>query len=195
MNYPLTFTFKLVALNPQVTVTDAGGALVLYVRQKAFRLKENVTVFADREGARPLYHLRADRVIDFRALYHMTDAAGEAFGALQREGLRSIWRSRYTVFDAHERPTLRIQEDDPWVKVADAFLGEIPVLGFLSAYLFHPSYTVSEEDGTPKLRLVKQPSLFERVFRLEQLAELSAADEARGVLALLMMVLLERQRG
>lgn len=195
MQYPLTLTFKLVALNPQVAVTDAAGALVLYVRQKAFRLKEDVTVYADREQARPLYRLRADRVIDFRATYHMTDAAGAAFGAVQREGLRSLWRSRYTVLDAAERPTLRIQEDDPWVKVLDATVGELPFGAWLTGYLFHPSYTVAEEDGRPALRLVKQPSFFERVFRLERLDDLSAEDEVRGVLALLMMVLLERARG
>ncbi len=45
------------------------------------------------------------------------------------------------------------------------------------------------------LRLTKQPSLFERVFRLDRLDALSAEDEVRGVLALLMMILLERARG
>ncbi|HLT47235.1 MAG TPA: hypothetical protein VK002_08410 [Rubricoccaceae bacterium] len=195
MQYPLTLTFKLVALNPQVAVTDAAGALVLYVKQKAFRLREDVTVFADREQARPLYRFRADRVIDFRATYRMTDAAGEPVGAMQREGLRSIWRSRFTVFDTVGRPTLRIQEDDPWVKVLDATLGEVPVLGWLSGYLLHPSYTVAEEDGRPVLRLVKQPSFWERVFRLERLDAMAPEDEVRGVLALLMTVLLERARG
>lgn len=195
MDYPLTLTFKLVALHPQVAVTDASGALVLYVKQKAFRLREDVAVFADREQRLPLYRLQADRVIDLRAAYHITDAQGAPFGAVRAEGLRSLWRSRYTVLDTQGAPTLHIREDNPWVKVVDAFLGDIPVLGLLSGYLFHPSYTVTEEDGTPKLRLVKQPSLLERVFRLERLAGLSAEDEARAVLSLLMMLMLERQRG
>jgi uncharacterized protein YxjI len=195
MQYPLTLRFKLIALNPQVTVTDATGAVVLYVKQKAFRLKEDVTVFADAEQTRPLYRLCADRVLDFRAHYAITDAAGEAFGAVRGEGMRSLWRSRYSILDTAGTPTLRIQEDNPWVKVIDATVGELPFGGWLSAFLFHPSYTVDEEDGRAVLRLTKQPSLFERVFQLDQLDAMSTEDEVRGVLALLMMILLERARG
>lgn len=41
LNYPLTMSFKIVAINPQVTVTDTSGQVVAYVKQKAFRLKED----------------------------------------------------------------------------------------------------------------------------------------------------------
>ena len=34
--YPLSLSFKLLALAPQITVTDSSGALLFYVKQKAF---------------------------------------------------------------------------------------------------------------------------------------------------------------
>lgn len=37
LNYPLTMSFKIVAINPQVTVTDAIRQTVAYVKQRAFR--------------------------------------------------------------------------------------------------------------------------------------------------------------
>ena len=46
MNFPLTLNFKKLALSPQISVTDASGRLLFYVKQKAFKLKEAVTVFA-----------------------------------------------------------------------------------------------------------------------------------------------------
>jgi hypothetical protein len=38
MNHPLTMTFRILALAPQVHVRDATGATVCYVRQKLLRL-------------------------------------------------------------------------------------------------------------------------------------------------------------
>jgi hypothetical protein len=195
MQYPLTLTFKTVALNPQIAVTDATGALVLYVRQKAFKLREAVTVFGDREMTRPLFTIGADRVIDFRATYRFTATDGTVHGAVRREGARAIWRSRFEVTGADGTPVFRIQEDNPWTKVLDGLLGEIPVLGALSGYLLHPSYTLSRPDGAPALRLTKQPAFWEGRFLLEEIENVPPQEEVLAVLAVLMMTLLERARG
>jgi hypothetical protein len=42
LNYPLKMSFKILAINPQVKVTDAAGKTVLYVREKAFTLKTDI---------------------------------------------------------------------------------------------------------------------------------------------------------
>ena len=89
MRFPLALRFKAVAVSPQVSVTDAGGELVFYVRQKAFKLKEAITVFADVEQTRPLYRIAADRVIDISARYRIEDESGVSLGFLQRRGMRS----------------------------------------------------------------------------------------------------------
>ena len=54
MNYPLQLSFKILAIARQLSVTDTTGRLVFYVKQKAFKLKEAVTVFADAEQTLPV---------------------------------------------------------------------------------------------------------------------------------------------
>ncbi len=194
MQYPLGLKFKIMALAPQISVTDASGQQVLYVKQKLFKLKEAVTVFADAAQTRPLYTINADRIIDFSAQYHFTDTAGMPLGSVKRDGMKSLWRSRYSVLNGSS-PNLVIREENPWIKVIDGLVGQIPLVGMFSGYLLHPAYLVSRADSTGVMRLVKEPAFFEGKFRIEKLAELSSAEETRILLSLLMMVLLERSRG
>jgi hypothetical protein len=194
MQYPLSLSFKKLALSPQIAVRGPGGQMMMYVKQKAFKLKEAVTVFADEQQTRPLFYMNADRVIDFRARYHFTDAAGSYVGSVKRQGARSIWRARYDI-EVNEQVVLTIQEEKPWVKVADALFSDLPVVGIFSGYVFNPSYSVTAPDGTVLMRLVKEPAFLEGKFRIEEIVDLPEHDEIRIVLSLLMMLLLERSRG
>ena len=81
LNYPLTLSFKLIALSPQVRVTDASGQLVLYVKQKALALREDVRIFADEGQTQQLYQINANKIIDFSATYNLARAGGGALGA------------------------------------------------------------------------------------------------------------------
>ncbi|MEK6588899.1 MAG: hypothetical protein AABY97_08680 [Chloroflexota bacterium] len=194
MQYPLELKFKVLALAPQISVTDAGGQQVFYVKQKLFKLKEAVTVFADTDQTRPLYTLNADRILDFSAQYHFVDLMGMPLGSVKRDGMKSLWRARYNILNG-TAPTLTIREENPWVKVVDGLVGEIPLVGLFSGYLFHPAYLVTRGENMRLMRLEKQPSFFEAKFKIDKLAELQPAEETRILLSLLMMVLLERSRG
>jgi len=195
LRFPLELRFKKIALSPQISVTDASGELVLYLKQKAFRLKEAVTVFADREQTRPLFTIAADRVIDISAQYDIADEAGSHLGALKRQGLRSLWKAHYEILRGGGA-VLAIREENPWVKVMDGLVGEIPFLGLLTGYLFHPAYQLTRADtGEVVMRLRKEPALFQSRFTLEELAPLDAVDTDLAVLGALMMILLERDRG
>lgn len=194
LNYPLNLSFKIIAVAPQLSVTDANGNLIAYIKQKLFKLKEAVTVFEDEQQNRPLFNLKADRIIDFSARYHFTDQQGLSIGSVKRQGMRSLWKAQYDIYEG-ESITMRIREENAWVKVLDGLFGELPIIGTFSGYVFHPAYLVSTLDGRVVLRMEKQPAFFEGKFRVEKQGELSVADEKRAILSLLMMVLLERQRG
>lgn len=194
LNFPITLSFKIMALSPQISVTDATGQLIGYVKQKLFKLKEQVTIFADRAQTRPVYRIAADRVLDISAQYHIEDASGARIGSLKRKGMRSIWRASYDI-ERDGQLLLHIAEENPWTKVADNFLGELPVIGILSGYLFHPAYRVTYAGtGAPLVRAVKRPSLLESRYEIERIGS-GPEDERLAVLCLLMMVLLERKRG
>jgi len=194
MDYPLSLSFKIFALAPQIRVTNASGALVCYVKQKLFKLKEAVNVFADEQQTQLLCKINADRVLDISARYHFTDAENAPLGSVKRQGLRSIWKAHYDILDG-ESVVMTIREENPWIKVFDHLLGEIPILGMFTGYLFHPSYLVTRQDGVEVMRCQKESAFFEGKFKLEKLADMDEGEELRVLLSFLMMLLLERQRG
>ena len=197
MQFPLTLSFKIVALAPQIFVRDATGRELLYVHQKLLKLKESITAYADSTKARVLYRIAADRVIDFRARYDFTDAGGAHLGAVKRQGARSLWRATYDIYlDASERPQLQIREEKPWVKLLDGLLGEIPVFGIFTGYFLNPSYQVVDTNGRIAYRVVKRRALLESRFIVDRHAGVAGVAAERAVLlALLTSTLLERSRG
>lgn len=195
MSYPLTLRFKVIALARQFSVEDNTGRLLMYVKQKAFKLREAITVYADEAQTRPLYRINADRIIDWSARYSISNEAGEEIGAIQQQGMRSIWRTRYDIYRG-DRVVFEVREENPWAKVGDHFLAEIPVIGFFAGYLFHPKYLLSTAEGAPVLRATKQPAFFEGRFQIERLeTPLSAEDERLLLIGAVTAVLLEKNRG
>lgn len=184
-------TFKVAALAPQIYVHDAEGTPLCYVRQKLFKLKEHISVFKDEGKTQLISEIHADRIIDFSAAYHFVDPEGTNYGSVKRKGMRSIWRTRYEVED--ENSSYTIQEGNPWTKVLDSVVGEIPIIGMFTGYVLNPHYDVVDASGNCHYTLRKQPSFFGRKFVLEQHAD--NEDDLLIVMSLLMMVLLERRRG
>jgi uncharacterized protein YxjI len=194
MEYPLALSFKVSALAPQLSVTDANGRLLLYVKQELFKLKEEVTIFADAEQTQPLYKIGADRVLDFSARYRFTDLDGSGLGSVRREGVKSLWRAHYDIFDG-DALVMTIREENPWVKMLDGLFSFIPIIGWFSGYVLHPIFLLSRPDGEVVMRLEKRPAFFEDQFTISKQAEPSEEEEKRALLGLLMMILLERTRG
>lgn len=197
MNYPLTFSFKLLALSPQIYVTDAGGKTVCYVKQKLFRFKEKVEVFTDDSMQTLLATIEADRILDWSARYTFKSPTGLVLGAIGRRGMKSLWRAHYDVFaPGMQTPTFAIQEANPWTKMLDGLVGEIPIVGMFTGFMLHPSYIATRgEAGAPTLRLTKQSAFFEGRFGLTQEGPADDGEQLALLLSFLMMNLLERTRG
>ena len=194
MDYPLDLRFRLISLGPQINVLDASGRSVAYVKQKMFRLKEDVEVFTDESRRTPLWRMKADRIIDWSAAYRITDASGAVLGTLRRKGARSLWRATYVITDPNDQVMGGIHEKDPWTKILDGLLSIVPILGELSGYFLNPSYVVSRgEEAVLEVR--KRPAFFETRFSIEQLSGVDAINEALLLASVMMMVLLERGRG
>jgi hypothetical protein len=194
MNYPLDLRFKIATIGTRVRVTDAGGRLVAFVRKKKFRLKEDIGVYADEGQQKLLFRIKADRMIDFGANYRVALPDGRPIGAVRQEGMKSLWKSTYVLTDAAGSGIGSIHEENPWVKVLDGLMEAIPLGDALGGLFFHPAYIV-ELRGGPALRVAKQRSVFESSFRLEKLKDFSEEEEDVVLAGVIMMVLLERDRG
>lgn len=192
---PIILRFKLMALAPQIFVEDSRGQLLLYVKQKLLKFKEEVNVFADEAQTQRAFGIKADRVIDFRARYTITNAAGNTIGAIKQRGMKSFWKAHFDVEDAFGREAFFIEEENPWTRMLNGFIEEIPIIGALSGYILHPAYLVKRVDGTLTMKLKKQPALWEGRYELTQLQAVDDAQRELLTLSVVMMTLLERSRG
>ncbi len=193
MQFPINIAFKILALAPQMYVTDASGRNLGYVRQKLLRFIEDVTVFEDDTQAKPLYSIKADRVIDFNANYAFADPQGYPLGSVGRQGWRSLWKAHYIISVAGE-PRFDVHEEKPFIKLVDGLLGEIPIVGAMTGLFLNPTYLVSRgEQGV--LRITKRRSVFETDFVIDKLGEVDDRERECVMLAAMMIMLLERSRG
>ena len=148
LHFPLTLRMKLMALAPQFYVSDKSNRPIAYIKQKLFKLKEDIRVFTDEQQTRLLYSIKADRIIDFNASYSLSDAqTGQALGALRRKGMRSLWKAAYEVHDEDGQPLYFISEESAFIRLLDGIFSELPLIGLLSGYVFNPSYLVKNRSG------------------------------------------------
>ncbi len=189
--YPITYNFKKIALANKVTATDSTGKVVLYAHQEMFKLKEKILLFADSEKTIPVGELNADRVIDFSPVQTFTDTQGNAKLSVKRNGKKSIWKANYEIIDANNVSCFIVREDNAWVKVMDALLGEIPFVGIFSGYFFNPKYNIFDSQGHKVGQIVKEPSLLESNYKLN--LDQPQVD-AQGLLPVSVMTIITRER-
>lgn len=195
MQFPLNFTFKITTISNDFRVNDATGAEVAFVRQKLFKLKEEVQVFNDESRSQLNFTVKANKWLDFSAAYVFYDNQERELGRIVRRGWKSLWKSSYDIYDENQKQDFSVNEENPLIKVFDGLFGDIPILGMFTGYFFNPTYLVTRPDGTAIARLSKEKSFFGRRFSVDKLAEFETGEENRLLLGLMMMILLERQRG
>ncbi|WP_018675906.1 hypothetical protein [Riemerella columbina] len=196
LNYPLDFTFKLTTLSSDFNITDVNGNHVAYVRQKMFKLKEDVVIYNNDKKEKELFRIKADRWLDFNASYTLEDVVNhKRFGRLARHGVRSLWKAHYEIVNEKDEVKFTVSEDNALVKYLDDMVGNIPVLGMFTGYILNPTYSVKDASGKAYFQLKKMPSFFGRKFKLERLIDIDDEEETLVILSLLMMVLLEKNRG
>ena len=194
MSYPLDLDFKIVTIGTRIRIKDAAGRQVAYVRKKKFKLKESVGVYSDEDQRRLLFRMKADRMLDFSARYAISGPDGHPVGAVGRRGMKSLWSSAYVLEDAYGTEAGSIREENPWTKVLDGAMESLPLGDALGGLFFNPAY-LAELYGTDVLRIQKRPSVLESSFRIDKLADFSDAEEDLLLAGIIMMVLLERDRG
>jgi hypothetical protein len=95
-------------------VFDPQGNLVASCEQKAWRLREDIRIYADEAKTRELLRISTPHIIDFSATY--TVHAGEnALGSFKRSGLKSSFvRDEWLVFGPDGSQVALLREDSTW---------------------------------------------------------------------------------
>ena len=103
--------FKL--LGGAFHVFDPAGNAVLYSKQKAFKLKEDIRIYTGEDMGTEVLTIRTDQIIDLGATYHVHDSqqGGVRVGSLKRKGLKSMLRDEWVILDSSGQEVGTIQED------------------------------------------------------------------------------------
>src|SRR5687768_2435760 len=116
--------FKLLGSN--FRIFDPAGNLVLFVHQKAFKLREDIRVYTGEDQKQEVLTIKARQIMDFAAAYDVMDpVAGEKVGALKRKGWSSIIRDEWIVMDASDMEIARIVEDNMTLALVRRFLSNL----------------------------------------------------------------------
>ena len=93
-------------------VYDEAGNLVMYSKQKAFKLKEDIRLYSDESMKVELLTITARSVIDFSAAYDVIDPlAKQKVGALRRKGWSSLARDSWVLLNARDQEIGTVMED------------------------------------------------------------------------------------
>jgi uncharacterized protein YxjI len=113
-------------LGASFRIYDPAGNLVFFVQQKAFKLKEDIRVYADEGKTTEMLVIQARQIMDFNAAYDVVDSlTREKVGALKRKGWSSMIRDEWIVMDAQDREVGKIIEDSQLMALLRRFLSNL----------------------------------------------------------------------
>ena len=103
------------------------GDLVLFASQRAFKLKEDIRLYADKQKSEELLLIKARNIIDFSAAYDVDDpTTGRKLGAFKRRGWSSLFRDSWILMDENDTEIGFIKEDSAAMAMLRRFVPLIP---------------------------------------------------------------------
>jgi hypothetical protein len=178
--------FELFAAAVDITAPD--GSYVMFCKQKAFRLREDIRVFSDPQQTTEIMSIRARQILDFSAAYDVTDmTTGEWVGTVRRKGWHSMIRDSWEILDPQGSLVGVVQEDNMLLALVRRFL----------TALVPQHYDVVATDGM----LIAEgdqffnPFLYHLRLRMHHAARASKIDPRLVLSAALLLAVIEgRQR-
>jgi uncharacterized protein YxjI len=103
----------LTLFSQQFHIYDPANNLLGFCKQKAFKLKEDIRIYADEGMSRELLAIKARSIIDISVTLDVNDSvSGQRIGALRRKGLKSAFlRDEWTILDGNDMAIGSIHED------------------------------------------------------------------------------------
>lgn len=120
---------------------------VCFVRQKAFKFKEDIRFYTDESRTVEVMRIRARQRFDPHARYDITDSNGSKIGEFQKVFGASLLRSTYKLFDAHGAEVATATEKSLLVALFRRLVGFIPTLGNFANWLPIPYNFVYLRNG------------------------------------------------
>ena len=218
-NYPITFSFGLFSLTPQISVTDAAGKALMAASKKLISSKDEIHIMAN---GSPLYHVisQESRITDIPSNWDITTADGKKIGIVDDDFLSAIDTSSFSsdnraagnIVASHVERALHMKAlkmywlKDPSGKKAgliapeksSIMIQQLPLHEFTRKIPFFfrfitPGYYIRLGNETVMF-LQKQKTLLVDTYKLETRGKFSEQDEMLIVPSVVLALLYERQR-
>lgn len=110
-------------LGGKFEIFDPAGNVVLFSKQAAFKLKEDIRLFTDESMTTELLSIKARAILDFSAAYDVVDSAtGHKVGGLKRKGWKSMFRDQWIIMDVYDNEIGSIQEENAFLAFLRRFV-------------------------------------------------------------------------
>ena len=111
------------AIGGAFRVLSPENKLLLYSRQKIFKLKEDIRVYNDLELHDEVLFLSARQILDFSGAFDVINSkTNQKIGSLRRKGIRSMIRDKWEILDANDNLFAYIEEDSMGMALLRRFL-------------------------------------------------------------------------
>ncbi|MEM9915595.1 MAG: hypothetical protein AAF911_11590 [Planctomycetota bacterium] len=93
-------------------IFDPEGNVVLFSKQKAFKLKEDIRIYSDESMGEEVLRIKTKSVWDIAGTYDVFDpTTNETVGALKRKGFKSMLKDEWLFLNEHGQEVGKIEED------------------------------------------------------------------------------------
>ena len=101
--------FKIFGASFQIF--DQKNNVIFFSKQKSFKLKEDIKIYADESKKKELLSISTDQVLDFGAIYNVQCSVNnENIGSLKRKGLKSIFKDEWILFNSKDEEFAKLSE-------------------------------------------------------------------------------------
>lgn len=127
--------------------SEAPGQPFAFVRQKAFKFKEDIRFYSDANRQHEFMFIKARQRFDPAARYDVVAADGTSIGYIQKVFGKSLLRSTYTLYNAEGLEVATVTEKSLGVALFRRLVGLIPYIGNFAEWLPIPYNFVFLRDG------------------------------------------------
>jgi uncharacterized protein YxjI len=143
--------FRLVVNEYEFSLPGADGETpgppFCFVRQRAFKFKEDIRFYTDENRSVELMRIKARHRFDPRARYDVTSSDGSKIGGIQKVFGASLLRSTYRLYGASGEEVATAAEQNLLVALFRRLVGFVPYVENFVDWLPIPYHFVFERDG------------------------------------------------
>ena len=177
---------KVLALGKKYYIYDSQGNLIGFVKQKLFKLKEDIRIFTDESMTHELLKVKQKNILDWSGTFKVKDPVGVKIGYVGRKSWKSILRDTWKVWDRDKRELATLKERGGTFAVLRRFIG---ILQFIPK-----KYDFSDPHGTKFAEAIQKFKIIGDTW-IVNINPNSTVDKRLLVTAALMMDIIEQGKG